>query len=136
MRTILKSVAFAASSFAFLCGFGELHTSVATAGKLEGKNLAIQFLVKPDAGMHLTKEGPWSLTLSNIQGLNLATKAGTYVSKDFDEKLPGFAITPELDPKVSEAKADYVIKAFVCSEDKKHCFPQQHKGTFAWKKPS
>jgi hypothetical protein len=136
MRTHAHALLFAATSFFFLSAFGGKHSTVETQTKLDGAKLSIDFLVKPNKGMKITKEGPWSITLTQVQGLQLDLTEGKYTTKVFDEKLPGFSMSSALDPKVPEVKAEDSIKAFVCTEDKKHCYPQQHKGTFSWKKPS
>ncbi len=134
MRKQAFAILFSISSFSFLTGFGDKYSTVETKATPEGSSLVVQFLVKPNSGMKLTKEGPWSVTLTNLDGLSLPLTDGKFVTKDFDEKLPGFTLKSTLDPKIKEAKADYHIKAFVCTEDKKHCYPQQHKGVFSWKK--
>ncbi len=130
----LRALALSAISFAFLCGFGEKHSSVETKTSVKGDQLTVDVLVKPDPGMHLTKDGPWSLTLTDTKGLKLEAKDGKYVTKSFDESLPGFQVQAPIEAGVSSGHVNYDIKAFVCTEDKKQCFPQQHKGSFDWKK--
>lgn len=132
----LKTQLFLVSalSFGFLTGFGVKHSSVEPKTKVVGDTLEIELLVKPDAGMKLTPEGPWSVTFTQAPGLKLEMKDGKYVNKAFDEKLPGFKLTAPIESKVSSGKVEYDLKAFVCTEDKKQCFPQQHKGSFDWKK--
>ena len=114
--------------------FGVKHSSVETKTAVSGPNLGIEVLVKPDAGFHLTKDGPWQIALSGATGLKLETKDGRYVAKNFDEKLPGFKITAPIEGAAASGHIDYEIKAFVCTEDKTQCFPQEHKGAIDWKK--
>ncbi len=134
MRQKLASIALAGLSFFFLTGFGEKHSSVEAVSGYKDKSVELQFKVKPDAGMKISKEGPWTLQLTNTQGLKLETKEGKFESKSFDENLPGFILRVPSDETVKAGKVDYTIKAFVCTEDKKHCYPQLHKGSLDWKK--
>ncbi len=129
-----KLLTHSAISFALLCGFGVKHSSVEPKAKVSGDKVEIEVQVKPDAGMKLTPEGPWSLTFTQAPGLKLELIEGKYVSKTFDEKIPGFKVSAPIDGKAVSGKVDYELKAFVCTEDKKQCFPQQHKGSFDWKK--
>lgn len=121
-------------SFTFLTGFGVKHSSVEPKTKVVGENLEIEFQVKPNEGMKLTFEGPWSVTITEAPGLTLERKDGKFVNKVFDEKVPGFKVIAPIEGNVSSGKVDYELRAFVCTVDKKQCFPQQHKGSFDWKK--
>jgi hypothetical protein len=132
MRRQLASIALASASFFFLTGFGEKHSSVEAQSSAKDKGVELQFKVKPDAGMQISKEAPWTLQLVNTQGLKLETKEGKFETKTFDEALPGFTV--KADAEGASGKVDYVIKAFVCTTDKKHCYPQMHKGSLEWKK--
>ncbi|RZA23734.1 MAG: hypothetical protein EOP10_11930 [Proteobacteria bacterium] len=134
--TFVKTKLFALSaiSFALLTGFGPKHSSVEPKTKVVGDQLEIELLVKPNPGMKLTPEGPWSVTFTQAPGLKLDMKDGKFVDKTFDEKIPGFKILAPIDGKATAGKIDYDLRAFVCTEDKKQCFPQQHKGSFDWKK--
>lgn len=123
-----------AISFAFLTGFGAKHSTVEPTAKVVGDQLEVEFMVKPNAGMMITHEGPWSVTIVQAPGLKLEMKDGKYVNKAYDDKVPGFKVVAPLDGKVSSGKVDYELRAFVCTVDKKQCFPQQHKGSFDWKK--
>lgn len=122
------------TSFFFLSGFGIKHSSVESKAKVVGDNLEIELVVKPNEGMMLTPEGPWSVTFTQAPGLKLDSKDGKYVNKTFDEKIPGFKVVAPIDGKAASGKIDYDLRAFVCTTDKKQCFPQQHKGSFDWKK--
>lgn len=115
-------------------GFGEKHSQVETKTVVVGQNLEIEVLVKPDANMVISKEAPWQVAFTQAPGLNLEMKDGKFVSKVFDEKLPGFKVTAPIASDAKSGRIDYDVKAFVCTKDKKQCFPQQHKGTIDWKK--
>lgn len=124
-------VLFAAASAS---AFGVKHSSVEPKTKVVGDTLEIDLMVKPDKGMKITHEGPWSVTITSAPGLKLEMKDGKYVNKTFVESIPGFKVVAPIDGKVSSGKVEYDLRAFVCTEDKKQCFPQQHKGSFDWKK--
>lgn len=134
MRNKLASLALAGASFFFLTGFGEKHSSVEAQSAPKDKTVELQFKVKPDQGMQISKEAPWTLQLVNTQGLKLETKDGKFETKSFDEALPGFLVKAELEGAAVTGKVDYTIRAFVCTNDKKHCYPQLHKGSLEWKK--
>lgn len=123
-----------AISFTALTGFGEKHSQVETKTSVVGSNLEIEVKVKPDADMVISKEAPWQVSFTQAPGLKLDLKDGKYIHKAFDEKLPGFHITAPLDAQAKAGRIDYEVKAFVCTVDKKQCFPQQHKGSIDWKK--
>lgn len=134
MRKQLGSIALAFTSFFFLTGFGAKHSSVEAQSSVKDKAVELQFKIKPDQGMQISKDGPWTLQLVNTQGLKLDTKDGKFETKTFDESLPGFTVKAELEGAAATGKVDYTMKAFVCTTDKKHCYPQLHKGSLEWKK--
>ncbi len=134
MLHTLKGLVFATFCFLLLNAFGAKHSKVETKVNASAQQLEIEVIVKPDPGMMLTQEGPWQLTLSNTQGLKLETKDGKFVSKDFQESIPGFKVQAPLEANAQAGKLDYTVKAFVCTVDKKQCFPQQHKGSIEWKR--
>jgi len=134
MRKQLGSALLLSVSFFFLTGFGQKHSSVEAQSTAKDKAIELEFKIKPDQGMQISKDGPWTLQLVNTQGLKLQTKDGKFESKTFDEGLPGFKVKAELDGAATGGKVDYTMKAFVCTNDKKHCYPQLHKGSLEWKK--
>ncbi len=134
MRQRLASMALAAASFFLLSGFGEKHSSVEAQSVFKDKTVELQFKVKPNEGMQISKEAPWTLQLVNTKGLKLETKDGKFETKTFQEGLPGFEVKAPLEGEISAGKVDYTIRAFVCTNDKKHCYPQLHKGSLEWKK--
>ncbi len=129
---MIRQLSFACLSFFFLSGFGKPRSSVATEAKKEGQTLSMKFLIKPISGIAVNPEGPWLLTLSNPEGIKLDMKDGKFESKTLDEKLPGFAVSAETLADAKAAKVDYVMRAFVCTEDKKHCYQDTHKGSLSW----
>ena len=134
MRNKFARIALAGASFFFLTAFGEKHSSVEAQSSFKEAILELQFRVKPDAGMQISKDAPWNLQLLNTRGLKLETIEGKFESKIFDESLPGFQVKAPLDGTINSGKVDYIMRAFVCTEDKKHCYPQVHKGSLEWKK--
>ncbi|MBC7659222.1 MAG: hypothetical protein H7249_05890 [Chitinophagaceae bacterium] len=132
MKKLIVLLSVLSSSALF--GFGEKHSSVETKTHVIGQNLEIEVLVKPDAGLHVTKDGPWSVTFTKAPGLNLEMKDGKYVSKSFDEKIPGFKVLAPIDSAAKSGTIAYEVRAFICTDDKKQCYPQQLSGTIAWKK--
>lgn len=134
MRKLFGSALLLSSSFFFLTGFGQKHSSVETQSAVKEKGVELEFKIKPNKGMQISKDGPWSLQLVNTKGLKLETKDGKFETKTFDEALPGFKVKAELDGAAPTGKVEYTMKAFVCSDDKKHCYPQLHKGSLVWKK--
>lgn len=127
-------VLFAALSSSTLFGFGEKHSQVETKTVVVGQNLEIEVLVKPDADMVISRDAPWQMVFTQAPGLKLEMQDGKFVSKAFDEHLPGFKVSAPIAADSKSGRIDYDIKAFVCTKDKKQCFPQQHKGSIDWKK--
>lgn len=132
MINVLKSIGFASFSFFLLSGFGAKHSTLEALATPEGNKLVLKFVVKPNADMMVTKEGPWSVTLTETKGLKLELKDGKFQSKELNESIPGFEVKTEAEAGSTSGKVDYVVRAFVCSTDKKHCYPQQHKGSLNW----
>jgi hypothetical protein len=132
MMRLLPSLGFLGLSFFLLTGFGGKHSTVETKAQVVGSNLELQVLVKPNPGMMVTKEGPWSLTLTSAPGLKLELKDGKYETKEFVESLPGFTVKAPVEAE--QGKLEYTVRAFVCTTDKKHCYPQMHKGSVDWAK--
>lgn len=133
---MIRQLSLACISFFLLSGFGKPRSSVATEAKKEGQTLAMKFLIKPIPGMAVNPEGPWLLTLSNPEGLKLELKDGKFENKVLEEKLPGFSVNAETLPNAKQAKVDYVMRAFVCTEDKKQCYQDSHKGSLTWNEKS
>lgn len=116
----------------FLWGFGSQHSSLETAVKSEDKELTFSFKITANEGMQLTHQAPWSVSISDSKGLDLPLSEGKYTTKEYQKDLPGFVVKT----KATEAKAGqikFILKAFVCTQDKKQCFPQSHKGSLDWK---
>lgn len=131
-----RTLSLALVSFFFLTGFGKPRSAVETEAVKEGNTLAMRFLIKPIPGIAVNPDGPWLLTLSNPEGLKLELKDGKFESKTLDQKLPGFSVKAEALPQAKQAKVDYVMRAFVCTEDKKQCYQDTHKGSLSWSEKS
>ena len=122
--------------FFFITGFGEKHSDVQTKVNKTGDKLTIDFAVVPHKGMMATLEGPWSLTIKETNLVDLPWKDGKYVHKDFKkelanfkkEKAPGFILATSVKQNPSQGELSYDIRAFVCTDDKKRCYPQRHRG--------
>lgn len=134
MKRQILGLAFAAFSFFTLSAFGDKHSKVETKAVANAQELELDILVKADSGYQLTADAPWLLTLNNVKGLKLTTKDGKFSTNTFDEKLPGFKVKAPLESGVNAGSIEYSVKAFICTDDKKQCYPQFHKGTIDWKR--
>ena len=114
----------------FLMAFGEKHSDVEITAKKLDKKTEVEFKVKAHNNYLITLEAPWSIELSNPRGLSFSNKQEVFKSKEMITTLPGFKEKVELQSGSKEASFDYKIKAFVCTKDKKRCFPQSLKGSF------
>ena len=94
--------------------------------KREDGKVILNFKVIPNEKMMITSEGPWQLTLTNVQGGDLKMVNGEFVSRSFDEKIPGFSVA--LTAIKTQISFDYILKSFICTTDKKRCYPEIHKG--------
>lgn len=116
-----------------LMAFGSKHSTLESTVSKDKSNLQFQFKIKANSGMQLTHQAPWSVTIENAKNLGLEVNdKGQYVSKSYDDKLPGFTVKSQ--PSAQKGSFNYKVKAFVCTEDKKRCYPQTHKGTVDWEK--
>lgn len=124
---------------AVLVGFGEpKHSKVdVKIGATKDKSVEVEFKVVAATGKHVTDEGPWDLTLTNTNGLELAAPAkdGKVQIKAYDGKIPGFRLAGK--PAVKDGKGEftYALKAFICEDDKTACYAEIHKGTVKWAAP-
>jgi hypothetical protein len=114
----------------FLMGFGEKHSDVEVTSKKLDKKIEVEFKVKAHNDYLITLEAPWSIELSNPKGLSFYNKKEVFKSKKMITKLPGFKEKVQLKAGAKESSFDYKIKAFVCTKDKKRCFPQSLKGSY------
>ncbi|HYX39519.1 MAG TPA: hypothetical protein VE954_40995 [Oligoflexus sp.] len=141
MRKQLGSVALLASSFFFLTGMGVKHSEVKAQSSVKGKTVELAFKIKllneekksEKDYVQISREGPWTLELINTKGLKLETKEGKFTTLTFDDSLPGFKVKAELDGAAPAGKVDYMVRAFVCTTDKKTCYTERHKGSLDWK---
>ena len=94
--------------------------------------IALSFKVVPNADMKINHEAPWKLTITSPGALNLTNGGEPYENKNFDQSLPGFTVTSgALGAK--SGKFTYQLKSYICSADKSTCYPEVHKGEYAWK---
>ncbi len=114
----------------FLMAFGEKHSEVEITSKRLDKKIEVEFKVKAHNDYLITLEAPWSIELSKPEGISFSNKKDVFKSKKMIEKIPGFKETVELQDGAKESSFDYKIKAFVCTKDKKRCFPQSLKGSY------
>lgn len=131
----MKFIIVACASFlsaTMLLGFGSSHSSVETKISNQGTKLSIVFTVKANEGMEITQQAPWSLTIKDPQGLKRDSKGDIKIT-GYEEKVSGFTFEANAKEQVQEGDFEYVLKAFVCTEDKKRCFPQTHKGSVKWR---
>lgn len=99
-------------------------------------SLDLMFIIVPNSGIKVTTEGPWQLTLTKIEGLDLPAKEGKTVYKmsQFNPKIPGFSIHTQA--RHDRISFDYRLKSFVCTEDKSRCYPEIHQGHYETKVPN
>lgn len=105
------------------------HSTVDISHKKTGKGqLVVTFKVIPKPGMvaNMEKTTPWQLVLKEVSGLKTANGDVTWDANKLDKSLPGYRIT--LEPLAPNVKAKYELKAFVCTADKKRCYPEIHRG--------
>ena len=114
----------------FSMAFGEKHSTVEVQSKVQEQKAALDFKIKADDSYMITIEAPWSITLSKPSGLSFKNKKEVFKSKNMNKELPGFKEELQLDPSAKKHSFDYKIKAFVCTKDKKRCFPQTLKGSY------
>lgn len=118
-----------------LTGFGEPKNSkleVQLSPTAAARAVEATFKVIPLKGKHVTDEGPWSLTLTKLDGLDLPAKDGQAILKDYDLKLPGFKLSAKAKPGAKSGELTYKLKAFVCEDDKSRCYAETHQGTLKW----
>lgn len=137
MRTMVyksRGLVFCFFSFIFLSGlFGSKHSSLETKIKTAEQNLTVDFIVKPNKGHKITHEGPWSLTVTDAKNLQLElSEKGQWQTEDFKDKLPGFQMSAPIQKDSKSGSFDYVLRAFVCTENEDRCYPQVHRGTINW----
>lgn len=114
-----------------LWGFGSSHSQVHTTISNQDQNLSIIFSVKANEDMEITQQAPWSLTIINPKDIDRSEEGDIKIT-GYDEKVSGFTFQPKIKPNINEGSFDYVLKAFVCTKDKKRCYPQTHRGTIKW----
>ena len=114
----------------FLMAFGEKHSDVTITTKKQDQKLEVEFKIEAHDNYLITLEAPWSIELSNPKGLSFSNKEKVFKSKNMVSELPGFKEKVLLIEGAKESSFDYKIKAFVCTRDKKRCFPQSLKGTY------
>lgn len=115
-----------------LFAFGSKHSTLDASHSKKDGEVVFQFKIKANDGMQLTHQAPWSVSFDQAKDLGLKVdEKGKFTSKSYDEKLPGFTVKAK--PTAKSGTFNYKVKAFVCTLDKKRCYPQTHKGTINWK---
>lgn len=127
----MKRITILVLSFVFF-GFGSEHSKVETnVVKQTGDKLEISFHISANKDMQLTHQAPWSLTLTETNNLDLKLKEGKFVTKEYQSSPAGFVVkTKAIGAQKGVFK--YKMKAFVCTLDKKRCYPQTHQGEVSW----
>lgn len=121
--------------WSILSGFGSEHSSVETKAAYDKKqsSLTMTFIVKPNKGMKIAPEGPWSLSLEKTGELKLESDQEKFETKTFDESIPGFRVNAKVIEGKKSGSVAYKIRAFICTEDKTRCYPQALEGKLDWK---
>ena len=132
----IASLCFVLTSSAFSFGKPE-HSSVDfSQTKQADGSISLSFKVIPHADMAITHEAPWSLSFEPSEALTFlkaddATK-NLYKNTSYRQDLPGFIVAISPKPGKKTGELTYKLKAFVCTKDKKRCFPETHQGKIKW----
>ena len=131
IRTIL-SLAIIMTQFGFM---KPEHSRLEIRSHGSKSSIDLRFIVVPNSGIKVTTEGPWQLTLTKIEGLELSVKEEkvVYPMSKFNAKIPGFSVQTQA--KHDRISFDYRLKSFVCTEDKSRCYPEIHQGRYEAKVP-
>lgn len=103
-------------------------TEAASCSESKGaaaKERVFKVHVKPNDGLVVNMDGPWSLTVKNPKGVTIAKP--TLAKGDFDKSIPGFKLPVSCN--AAKGSFDYQIMAFVCTKDKKLCYFDRHEGS-------
>ena len=127
LATILSLLFGSTAIFAF----GSQHSKLESKVTKTGNNVEVIFMVHANADMEITVEAPWSLDVSNMK--NLSSGDNNQISiNEFDPSISGMRLNAQLQNEAEPFSFNYKMKAFVCTKDKKRCYPQTHKGTFVY----
>lgn len=137
MTTIFAvALSFAVTSSAFAFGKPE-HSKVEVAQtKQADGSIALTFKLVPNSDMAVTYDAPWSLGFEPTEEVQFQkpddAAKNLYKIASFKQDLPGFAVS--ISPKAGKKSGElsYKLKAFVCTKDKKRCFPETHEGKMKW----
>ena len=119
------------------------RVKVDVSAKKDGNDsYQVNFAVKPQAGMQLTYEAPWKLTLVEASGLSYQGSARQkekdnkkqyiYTKAEMDDKIPGYLVKINKQEK-KPAEITYTLEAFSCTKDKSRCFKDVVKETYTLK---
>lgn len=103
----------------------KVEISEAVSCSNSAKERVFKVQVKPDKGLVVNMDGPWSLAVKNPKGMTIAKP--TLAKGDFDKSIPGFKLPVSC--TAAKGSFDYQIMAFVCTKDKKLCYFDRHEGS-------
>lgn len=127
LRSLIIILLYIGQSHA-LFAFGSDHSSLKPQITSSANTIEAVFVITANPGLELTFEAPWALEVSNVENLDIANEKALVV-KEFDTSISGMRFKANVSPKAKSVSFDYKMKAFVCTTDKKRCYPQTHKGS-------
>ncbi len=108
----------------------ELHSSVRTKTEKKTNEIHFNFTAEPTGGMKLNYEGPWALSLSDVDGIELPKNS--FKLSDFTQEPKEASVNFNTKKLKEQGKLNYRLTAFSCTEDKTKCFRDVHKGNLNW----
>lgn len=103
-----------------------LHSSLAITQKRQGKTVELRFLPKANSGYLLNLDAPWQLEMPACDGFLSHKK--TLGKSSFAPQTGEVVVVASSNGTVKTPCA-YTLRAFMCTNDKKQCFRDEHKGT-------
>lgn len=96
-----------------------------------GRTFTLTMVPRVREGFKLNLDGPWQLTFSNCQGIQLAetkVKKERFASPSGQVVLKGVFKKTQKKKNINENSCEYVLEAFSCTELKQQCFREQLQG--------
>jgi len=118
----LIAVASLLTASFFLSGFGKpVQSNIdAQIEQHEDGKLTINFRIAMKEGIEVNDEGPWTLEITGHPGLVI--EKTKYEFKDFDQKMPGFAVQASAKPGAEKGELSYRLVAYICTANKVICY--------------
>lgn len=92
------------------------------------------FKIFPKKDIVINEKAPWKLSLTDYKGLVFKGDDKKYITKKLDLTIPGFKVNSSLAKEgIKSGSVRYQLRSYVCTKDKKKCFPGLHEGEVKWK---